>query len=122
MWTRRRFLSRGGLGALMAGSAFGFSGDGPDKPPEALPDGSASRGMINEATEDAIKRGLQYLAAQHRDGRFGTRAYQGNVAVCALGGLAFLSAGSQPDRGKYGRIITQTLAFLLEQARGAPNP
>src|SRR5438045_7309040 len=122
MWNRRQFLTRGGLGALVAGSAFGLEGDGPEKPPDALPDGSASRGMITDEAEKAIERGLDYLHANRRGGVFGTRAYQGNVAVCALGGLAFLASGSQPERGKYGRALTETLNFLLDQERGGRFP
>src|SRR2546423_953068 len=122
MWNRRQFLTRGGLGALMAGSAFGFGGDGPEKPPDALPDGSASRGMITDEAEKAIERGLNYLHANRVGGVFGTRAYKGNVAICALSGLAFLASGSQPGRGKYGGAITDTLDFLLNQERGGRFP
>src|SRR5262245_7218629 len=122
MWTRRQFLTRGGLGALMAGSAFGFAGDAPEKPPDALPDGSASRGMINDATEKAIERGLNYLARHRSGGSFGRNAYHGNVAVCALAGLAFLAAGHQPGRGKYGRLLTDTLSFILDQERDKRFP
>lgn len=118
MVTRRTFLSRGSLGvAALAGSAFAIPGDGPDKSPDALPDGSASRGMINDGAEKAVERGLQFLDRNRRGGSFGTRAYQGNVAVSALGGLAFLAAGNQPDRGKYGRLVTDTLRFILSHSQ-----
>ena len=56
MLTRRRFLTRGSLGvAALAGTALGFPGDGTDKP-GALPDGSASKGMVPENAERAIDR------------------------------------------------------------------
>src|SRR5581483_11681782 len=113
MWTRRQFRARGGLGAVMAGSALGFSGDALEKP-EALPDGSASRNMLNAEADRAIERGLVYLAGNRRGGSFGTRAYSGNVAVCSLAGLAFLAAGNQPDRGKHGKVATETLRFVLD--------
>ena len=58
MLTRRRFLTRGTLGmGVLAGTALGFPGDGSDKP-DALPDGSASKGMITDTAERAIDRGL----------------------------------------------------------------
>jgi hypothetical protein len=124
MITRRRFLSRGTLGtAVLAGSALGFVGDDEEKP-GALPDGSASKGMITADSERAVERGLDYLAKHRRGGAFGARgAYHGNVAICSLAGLAFMAAGNQPERGKYGRIVTETLRFLLEQEnRGGQFP
>src|SRR3954454_10136414 len=111
MWTRRQFLSRSGLGVLgAAGVALGVPGDSGDRP-GALPDGSASRGMITAPADDAITRGLEYLAANRRreDGAFGTRNYQGNVAVTSLAGLAFMAGGHLPERGKYGRVVTEAL-------------
>jgi hypothetical protein len=116
MLTRRRFLTRGTLGvAALAGTALGFPGDGSDQP-GALPDGSASKGMITENTERAIDRGLAYLAANRRGGQFGVRgAYAGNVAIASLAGLAFMAAGNQPDRGKYGKVVTEALRFVLDQ-------
>ncbi|MBI1917446.1 MAG: terpene cyclase/mutase family protein [Planctomycetes bacterium] len=121
MWTRRQFLSRGGLGVLgAAGAAFAFPGDGMDRP-GALPDGSASHGMITPRTDTAIDKGLAYLASTSRGGPFGIRGnYRGNVAVNSLAALAFMAAGNQPDRGKYGRLVTDTLKFILSlsQANG----
>src|SRR4051794_25137880 len=114
MWTRRQFLSRGGLGVLgAAGAALAFPGDGME-PPRALPDGSDSRGMITPPADTAIDNGLRYLANAARSGPFGVRGnYRGNVAVNSLAALAFMAAGNQPDRGKYGRIVTDTLKFIL---------
>ena len=48
MWTRRQFLTRSGLVALgTAGTCFALPGDGrdPDDGRQAVPDGSAARGM-----------------------------------------------------------------------------
>src|SRR3954463_6012492 len=106
MYTRRQFLSRSGLGLLAtAGTCFAVPGDvrdGDDR--EALPDGTAARGMITPETDQAIERGLAYLAAAaHRslDGSFGTHNYRGHVAVTSLAGLAFMAGGYQPNRGPY---------------------
>src|SRR5947209_8970588 len=117
MWTRRQFLFRGGLGVLgVGGAALALPGDGTDRP-GALPDGSASHGMITAPTDDAITKGLDFLARESRNPPFGrNHNYQGNVAVNSLAALAFMAAGNQPDRGKYGRIVTETLQYVLRQS------
>ena len=117
MWTRRQFLSRGGLGVLgAAGAALALPGDRME-PPGALPDGSASHGMITPQTDSAIDKALDYLASSSHGGPFGVRGnYRGNVAVNSLAALAFMAAGNQPDRGKYGRLVTDTLKFILSKS------
>jgi hypothetical protein len=124
MWTRRHFLTRGGLAMLgTAGTCLAFSGDGPSAGggPEAIPDGSASKGMITRQTDQAIQRGLAFLyARRERDGSFGgTRGYRGNVAVSSLGALAFMAGGHQPNRGSYGRAVTDALRYVLSQEQSA---
>jgi hypothetical protein len=107
-----------------AGSAFAFPGDSGDAPPrgEALPDGSAAKGMITAEADRAIERGLEYLnARRHRDGSFGTNLYYGNVAVSSLAGLAFMAAGNQAGRGPYGRVVTDALRYVLSQENVAHN-
>jgi hypothetical protein len=126
MWTRRQFLTRSGLGVLgVTGTAMAFQGDGRRV---ALPDGSQARGMVTDAAEKAVARGLDYLAArQGRDGEWGTGGYPANVAVTSLSALAMMSSGSLPDRGKYGEHIRRALDFVLKQgergggARGGFN-
>src|SRR5215213_6725060 len=119
MQTRRGFLTTGGLGVLgVGGLCLGLRGDNPA--PEALageeriPDGSASKGMINSRAEDAIRKGLAYLHSHRdRDGSFGTGGYRGNVAVTALAGMAFMCSGAQPGRGPHGRVVQDALRFIL---------
>ncbi|MFO0928722.1 MAG: prenyltransferase/squalene oxidase repeat-containing protein [Gemmataceae bacterium] len=120
MLTRRRFLSRSGLGvALTAGAGLAFSGDNAlpvagDDPRDRIPDGSASRNMITPRTEQAIARGLAYLNARRdRDGSFGTGQYRGNVAITSLSAMAFMCAGYQPNRGLFGRNILDALRNVL---------
>src|SRR5262245_30643320 len=113
---RRRFLARG-LGALVsfAGGALILKGqDNFDSP---------ARGMITPAAQEAIDNGLAYLAAsQHADGSFGTAQHSGNVAITAICGLAFMSGGHQPGRGRYGRVVTRALEYVLTQEdRGTPG-
>lgn len=123
MWTRRDLLSRGGLATLgLAGTCLGFAGDnvlpdaGDDGPGERIPDGSASKDMINPRTEQAIQRGLSYLyARRHRDGSFGTGQYSSNVGITSLAAMAFMCAGHQPSRGLYGRVVLDALRFVLSR-------
>lgn len=117
MWTRRQFLRRSSLAALgTAGTCFALPGDNSDGRPDTVPDGSASKGMITPKTDEAIERGLAYLNARANImGSFGTGGYAGNVAVTSLAALAFMAHGDMPNRGPYGRIITNALKFVLSQ-------
>jgi hypothetical protein len=123
--TRRRFLTRAALGlAGAAGSAFAFPSDNPDSTGrgEMLPDGSAARGMITPEADGAIERGLGYLSARRNPGgSFGTNPYKGNVAVTSLGALAFMAGGHQPNRGVYGRVVTDALKAVLSQENVGGN-
>lgn len=123
MLTRRRFLSRSGLALLgPAGVSLALPGDGPDEGRDSLPDGSAAKGMITDETDRAIERGLAFLnSRRHRDGSFGTNAYTGNVAVTSLAAMAFMCAGHQPNRGPYGRVVTDALRFVLSMENRDPE-
>ena len=70
--------------------------------------------IITPATDRAIEEGLAFLAArQHDDGSFGSGSYRGNVAVCALAGIAFMAGGSTPGRGPYGENVDRCVDYLL---------
>ena len=71
--------------------------------------------FMTPQTDFAIERGLAYLATrQDADGSFGPGSeFRRNVAVPALAGLAFLSAGDSPGRGKYGLQLERVVAYLL---------
>lgn len=84
------------------------------------PSGSRdSREMVTPPTEGAIQAGLRWLAQQqHPDGSFGSVfAYQQNVGVAGLCGMAFLASGSTPGRGPYGETVSRTVAFVLSCAQ-----
>jgi prenyltransferase beta subunit len=106
---RRTFLTRGTGAALgLASTGLCWRGLAQDR------DGSQARGMINERTLQIIDAGLAYLGAnQFADGSFGTQQYHGNVAVTALGGLAFMAGGNQPGRGRYGNHVTKAVDYIL---------
>jgi hypothetical protein len=120
MWSRRQFLTRAGVG-LAAAAGLGFAGDegkggGSTDGLDRIPDGSASRGMITERTEQAISRGLAFLnARREHNGSFGTGAYRGNVAVTSLAGMAFMCAGHQPGRGAHGKVVADALRYVTDK-------
>jgi hypothetical protein len=112
MTTRRRFLSQGALAMLgAAGSAFAIPSETRET---AIPDGSASKDMITAEADAAIARGLAYLyGKQCDDGSFGSKPYEGNVAITSLAGLAFMAGGHQPGRGVYGTAVTRALNAVI---------
>ena len=127
VWTRRQFVSRGSLALFGAAtSALAFSADSGERR-EALPDGSAAKGMFTADTDQAIARGLAYLN-DHRNtrdalyGSFGTNNYHGNVAVTSLAALAFMAAGHQPNRGAYGQIVTDAVRYVIAQNKDRNFP
>ena len=70
---------------------------------------------------DGADDGLAFLARQQKgDGSIGSTAYfERNVAVTALAGMAFLSAGHTPGRGKYGKQSQKCVDFVLSRCQ--PN-
>ena len=74
--------------------------------------------FFDERTRDAVDAGLAFLATrQTEDGSFGVGPYRSNLAVCGLCGMAFLSAGNLPGRGKYGRQLNGCIDYVLASAR-----
>lgn len=72
--------------------------------------------FITPATQQSIDRGLSYLASQQNDdGSFGSGTiFSHNIAVTALSGIAFISAGNLPGRGKYGAHLDRALKYILD--------
>lgn len=103
---RRSFLrSTAGLGAaaLLSGQARAAS----------------KKSLMTKETTVAIRRGLQFLADhQNDDGSFGDGGgYGRNVAICGLAGLAFMSHGSTPGRGPFGRNVNRCIQFLTNNTQ-----
>jgi hypothetical protein len=74
--------------------------------------------FITTDTQTAINRGLDYLAnAQAHNGSFGDRMNAGNVAVTALAGLALLSGGYHPGRGRHGKAVGKAADYIIERGR-----
>ncbi len=76
---------------------------------------------LTPKTRLSLQRGLEFLASrQHDDGSFGSGSrFRRNVAVTALSGMAFLSAGHTPGRGKYGKNVQKAVNFILSRCQ--PN-
>ena len=78
----------------------------------------AAAKWITPAAEKSIAQGLRWLAErQHEDGSFGNGPARGNVAVCGLAGMAFMSGGSTPGRSTYGANVDRCVDFILASAK-----
>jgi hypothetical protein len=81
------------------------------------PNGAAAADAPNEitpASEAALERGLAWLAKnQGADGNWGSS----DLGLVSMGALAFMAAGHEPGRGKYGRELERALEFLVSRAR-----
>lgn len=99
--------------ALFVALACGVRLHAAEEAAAALPES-----LITPAARQAIQKALAFLAAsQQADGSLGSGAYRGNVAVTALGGMAFLASGSTPDRGPYGTQLVRAIDYLLARTQ-----
>ncbi len=106
---RRSFLIRCACAPWAARAVSWAKADDPER--------SASQ-MVTPATSAAVQRGLDFLAErQQPDGSFGPGGYRGNIAVCSLAGMAWLSSGSTPGRGPYGVQIDRCVDYVLRHAQ-----
>src|SRR5579871_1559167 len=112
MWTRRELLIRGAGFALSVGHCkVAFSRL---VVPEQQEEEAAK--LIAPTTRKAIEAGLKFLSQeQHENGSFGKGAYQGNVGLTSLAGLAFFAAGHQPEDSPRGKILKKAAEFVVSQ-------
>ncbi|MFM9958787.1 MAG: prenyltransferase/squalene oxidase repeat-containing protein [Phycisphaerales bacterium] len=69
---------------------------------------------ITPALDTAVTRGLEALAKQQQDdGSFGSSNLGHNVAITALAGLAFMSDGNLPGRGRYAQNVERAAQAVL---------
>lgn len=87
-------------------------------PSEAAPPTAALESEVSPALAAAIDKGLAWLAErQAPDGSFGSLSHYGpHVGITGLAGLAFMSEGSMPGRGRYGEVVEKCLAFMISQS------
>ena len=72
------------------------------------------------AQQAAVEKGLEWLArTQGPDGSFGRGAggYGAASAITALSGLAFMSAGNLPGRGKYGEHVRKAVEYVCRTSQ-----
>jgi hypothetical protein len=118
MWSRRQFLARsaGGL-AVLAGGALQAQNRGQEA---AAPENRDNRNLMTDEAQQAINRGLSYLARyQAPNGAWGTNRARGDIAVSSLAALAFMAGGHQPGRGQYQRHVSLAAQYIVERETGA---
>jgi hypothetical protein len=101
-WLLAAFLVNAGLAAAAPPDDFQPSGDD----------------QKNARLDDAIERGLAWLAAhQEQDGSFGSESQYGrHVGITALACMAFAGEGSLPGRGRYAKSVAGGIDFILGAA------
>jgi hypothetical protein len=78
-------------------------------------------------SEAAVNRGLEFLAThQESDGHWQSGGYRVDVGITGLCTMAFLAAGHQPGRGRYGLHLNEAVDFLANSVQmsgqfGAPG-
>ena len=92
--------------------------------------------LWDDDTDRSVTRGLEWLAKTqlpkgqwvgdtgHKSGSgyivFSSAAMQkanrqGNIGITALAGMAFLSGGHLPNRGKYGKVVQKAVDYILSR-------
>ena len=77
---------------------------------------------ITPQQQAAVEKGLEYLAShQAANGSFGSSYGEsdGHAGITALAGLAFMSSGSLPGRGKYGENVAKCLDYIMNSAQSS---
>jgi prenyltransferase beta subunit len=75
---------------------------------------------ITAQQQASVEKGLAWLAAQQLpDGSFGRGGggYGATSAITALSGLAFMSAGNLPGRGKYGDNVQRAVDYICKTSQ-----
>ncbi|HMO13969.1 MAG TPA: prenyltransferase/squalene oxidase repeat-containing protein [Pirellulaceae bacterium] len=117
-FNRRQFLLRTTAGAACAaGSANPLLADRKRSANEKSP-----AELFTPEVRAAVERGLAYLARKQitngaNRGAFGNSSYAAGVAVCGLGGLAFMCGGHAPSEGLYGQHVERCIEFVLRNTR-----
>ncbi len=77
---------------------------------------AVAKPMAPASLNASIAGGLKWLAEhQEADGSFGSLSHYGkHVGITGLAGMAFLSQGSTPGRGPYGRNLDGCIDFILK--------
>lgn len=71
---------------------------------------------LRDRVDEAIDRGLRFLAESQRDDGTFPGECGGTTALPALAGMAFLSKGYTPGEGPYGEAINRSIDYILDHA------
>jgi hypothetical protein len=117
-WNRRAFLRSAVLGTLACSTFPIFAEDKPAAKPAIVADKpNQVRGdEITDKQRLSVSKGLDWLAkAQQPDGCYSKGS--SGAGITGLAGLAFMSAGNLPGRGKYGDNVAKCLKFVLDSTQ-----
>lgn len=80
--------------------------------------------LVTPRTQEAIERGIKFLASrQARDGAFRDGGQWGSYpsTMTALAGMAFLSHGDTPSRGRYAEKVKAAVKWLTDPRQAGRN-
>lgn len=130
----RSLLASAALAASLAAVAAAEVRPREDPPPRAqepapalpLAEVGPSPARDDARAHAALQRGLTWLATQQslsEDGAFAAAGGRQNVPVpvAALAALAFMAAGSAPDRGPHGANVGRAVDYLLARVDLVPG-
>lgn len=87
----------------------------PTAPADVLADATKAKLDTTAQTQAVVEKGLSWLAQQQAaDGSYGNLSHYGpHVGITGLVGLAFMSDGNMPGRGRYSARVGKALSFIL---------
>lgn len=81
-------------------------------------DAQADAVIVDQRTDEVIRAGLKYLAAQQTpNGSWTSPNGEHPVAVTAYTLMAFMAAGNVPNEGEYGKAVESGAQFLVNCVR-----
>ena len=90
-------------------------GTPPRRPTVSPWDVEAREYLGTPESEAAVNAGLAYLAShQQADGHWSSGGYPSDTGITGLCLMAFLSAGHQPNRGRFGLAISEAVDWLAK--------
>jgi Prenyltransferase and squalene oxidase repeat len=86
--------------------------------PRPLERSESARELLTPQVREMTEKALAYLArTQDAEGGWSDSQYPSNTGVTALASLAFMSEGSQPRAGRFGKSIDRGMEFLLKNVQ-----
>lgn len=112
--SRRRTPHRCSLGSRRRGHILVFLAGSVAFVLSPSPVSAQGEWEITRESEQALERGIEWLAANQGDrGNWDST----DLGLVSLGALAFLAAGHAPGRGEYGEEVRRALNYVLDNAQ-----